>query len=124
LTYRMTLVVSLCRFRNSMCNVNRQLSYAYQLFSAGAMLLLFYVSTQTLCGSLPSRCGVSSECGWRRRPPDMEGVCGILNKQSRIANKGRSSSLGSCGRVGGNLLTVKNKILKKSYTGPRTRSNK
>jgi len=28
-----------------------------------------------LSGSLPPRHGASSGCGWRRRPPGMEGNC-------------------------------------------------
>jgi len=31
---------------------------------------------------------VSSDCGWRRRPPDMKVIANILNNQSRTADKG------------------------------------
>jgi hypothetical protein len=45
-------------------------------------------------GPLSPRHGSSSGCGWRRKPPDMEGAASILNKQSRTTDKGWCSILG------------------------------
>jgi len=35
----------------------------------------FEEDVPTLCGSVPPRHGISSGCGWRRRPPDVEDSC-------------------------------------------------
>jgi hypothetical protein len=46
----------------------------------------------------------------------------ILNKQSRTADKGWSSSLG-VGRVANNSSPQKNKLVMKDHKKPRTRTN-
>jgi hypothetical protein len=58
-----------------------------------------YIIIQWNCshvnGSLLPRHGASSDCGWRRRPLDLEGGCDIiLNKQSWTADKEWSTGFG------------------------------
>jgi hypothetical protein len=45
--------------------------------------------------------GMSSCCGWRRRPPDIEVAAIILNKQSQTADRGCPPAWG----LGGGLTT-------------------
>jgi hypothetical protein len=47
-----------------------------------------------ISGSLSSRHGASSGCGWRNGPLIWRAAANIMNKQSRSADKGWSSSLG------------------------------
>jgi hypothetical protein len=70
-------------------------------------------------GPLSSRYGASSGCGWREVLRVRRVSANVLNKQSRTADKGWSSSLG----VGRQAATPRRKIffiVTKYFKAPRT----
>jgi hypothetical protein len=80
-----------------------------------SITLYIYMVDNVLCwmGSLSPRHGASSGCGWRKVLRLRRVAANVLNKQSRTADKGWSSSLG-VGR-GANNPSPKNFIVTKCF---------
>jgi hypothetical protein len=73
-------------------------------------------------GPLSPRHGASSGCGWREVLRVRRVAASILNKQSRTADKGWSSSFG-VGRGANNPSPSKFFIVTKCFKAPRTRTD-
>ena len=72
-----------------------------------------------ICESLSPRHGASSGCGWRNDLQLWRVAANILNKQSRTADKGWSSSLG-VGRGANNSSAYKINYVTKYSKKPRS----